>query len=115
MRRAQSLPYMANIFQTVNPAPKARMPTKSKAIFIGSAACTRSLPKCVCMTACLASLNRTQRKEIFLEPGAQAPATEERVQFERQGYFVTDCIDSTPQRLVFNRIARLKDRWSKAK
>src|SRR5260364_246997 len=110
-------------------AARGRMPTKSKAIFIGSAACTRSLPKCVCMTACLASLNRTQRKEIFsgalnpesrrivrawLEPGAQAPATEERVQFERQGYFVTDCIDSTPQRLVFNRIARLKDRWSKA-
>src|SRR5260363_57946 len=63
------------------------------------------------------ALNPESRRIVraWLEPGAQAPATEERVQFERQGYFVTDCIDSTPQRLVFNRIARLKDRWSKAK
>src|SRR5260364_265406 len=63
------------------------------------------------------ALNPESRRIVraWLEPGAQAPATEEQVQFERQGYFVTDCIDSTPQRLVFNRIARLKDRWSKAK
>ena len=35
-------------------------------------------------------------------------------QFMRQGYFVAD-YDSTPQHLVFNRIASLKDSWGKQK
>ena len=35
-----------------------------------------------------------------------------RYQFERQGYFCTD-VDSTPDRLVFNRTVPLRDTWAK--
>ncbi|MGD9844210.1 MAG: glutamine--tRNA ligase/YqeY domain fusion protein, partial [Variibacter sp.] len=35
------------------------------------------------------------------------------VQFERQGYFCAD-LDSTPDRLVFNRTVGLRDSWAKA-
>lgn len=36
-------------------------------------------------------------------------------QFERQGYFVADCIDHQPsQRLVFNRTVTLRDTWAKS-
>jgi glutaminyl-tRNA synthetase len=37
----------------------------------------------------------------------------ERYQFERQGYFFVDPIDSQSDHLVFNRIVTLKDTWSK--
>ena len=37
-----------------------------------------------------------------------------RYQFERMGYFCTDC-DSTPEHLVFNRTCTLKDSWAKIK
>lgn len=37
----------------------------------------------------------------------------ERYQFERQGYFFVDPIDSKKEKLVFNRIVTLKDSWSK--
>ena len=37
----------------------------------------------------------------------------ERYQFERQGYFFVDPIDSKHSKLVFNRIVTLKDTWSK--
>ncbi|HEV2852197.1 MAG TPA: hypothetical protein VHC97_05275, partial [Thermoanaerobaculia bacterium] len=36
----------------------------------------------------------------------------ERLQFERQGYFFRDPVDSTPDRLVFNRIVPLRDSWA---
>ncbi len=36
-----------------------------------------------------------------------------RVQFERQGYFVTDERDHAPDRPVFNRTVPLKDTWAK--
>jgi glutaminyl-tRNA synthetase len=39
--------------------------------------------------------------------------TEIRYQFERQGYFRPDPVDSKPGRLVFNRIVTLKDIWTK--
>jgi glutaminyl-tRNA synthetase len=39
----------------------------------------------------------------------------ERYQFERQGYFFVDPIDSKPHKPVFNRIVTLKDSWSKKK
>ena len=47
-----------------------------------------------------------------LEPAAADPALGERLQFERQGYFFRDPIDSTPGRLVFNRIVPLRDSWA---
>lgn len=39
----------------------------------------------------------------------------ERYQFERQGYFFVDPIDSKEGKPVFNRIVSLKDSWSKKK
>ncbi|MFB3068484.1 MAG: hypothetical protein ACE1ZI_04355, partial [Acidobacteriota bacterium] len=42
--------------------------------------------------------------------GAQ-PGT--RYQFERQGYFCVDSVDSTPEAPVFNRTVTLRDSWAK--
>ena len=47
-----------------------------------------------------------------LEPSLRAAAPGARCQFERLGYFCVD-LDSTPQRLVFNRTAALRDTWAK--
>jgi glutaminyl-tRNA synthetase len=44
---------------------------------------------------------------------AQHPA-DTRYQFERQGYFWADPVDSRPDALVFNRIITLRDAWGKA-
>jgi glutaminyl-tRNA synthetase len=51
-------------------------------------------------------------EECRVEPGLSQRAGEP-VQFERTGYFVTDSQDSTPERLVFNRIVSLRDSWAK--
>jgi glutaminyl-tRNA synthetase len=47
-----------------------------------------------------------------IEPGAADVAIGERLQFERQGYFFRDPVDSRPDRLVFNRIVPLRDSWA---
>jgi glutaminyl-tRNA synthetase len=49
----------------------------------------------------------------YVEPsvGEDPPGT--RYQFERQGYFVSDSLDSSAQRLVFNRTVALRDTWAK--
>jgi glutaminyl-tRNA synthetase len=47
-----------------------------------------------------------------MEPAAVDPTMGERMQFERQGYFFRDPIDSTPDRPVFNRIVPLRDSWA---
>ena len=49
-----------------------------------------------------------------LEPGLKDVAPGSRFQFERQGYFCVDTEDSTPERLVFNRTATLRDSWARA-
>jgi glutaminyl-tRNA synthetase len=49
-----------------------------------------------------------------LEPAATDPALGERLQFERQGYFFRDPVDSKPDHLVFNRIVPLRDSWAEA-
>ena len=48
----------------------------------------------------------------FIEPSMASAAVGEKVQFERQGYFVVD-IDSKPDALVFNRIVGLRSSWQK--
>jgi glutaminyl-tRNA synthetase len=48
-----------------------------------------------------------------LESGLALADSEQRIQFERQGYFRPDPKDSTPGRPVFNRIVTLKDAWTK--
>ncbi len=47
-----------------------------------------------------------------IEPAAVDPAMGERLQFERQGYFFRDPVDSTPDHPVFNRIVPLRDSWA---
>ncbi|MFK5970212.1 MAG: glutamine--tRNA ligase/YqeY domain fusion protein [Candidatus Marithrix sp.] len=37
----------------------------------------------------------------------------QRFQFERQGYFCVDNVDSSTEKLVFNRIVTLRDSWAK--
>ncbi len=49
----------------------------------------------------------------FVEPGLVNATLEERYQFEREGYFYLDSKDSSPDALVFNRIAGLRDSWAK--
>ncbi len=48
-----------------------------------------------------------------VEPSLAHAAPGDRYQFERQGYFFVDPVDSKPEKLVFNRIVTLKDSWSK--
>jgi len=48
-----------------------------------------------------------------VEPSLAAAAPGSRYQFERLGYFCADPVDSTPERLVFNRTVTLRDSWAK--
>ncbi|PIE71944.1 MAG: glutamine--tRNA ligase [Deltaproteobacteria bacterium] len=50
-----------------------------------------------------------------VEPGLADALPESRFQFERKGYFCVDRFDSTPEKLVFNRTATLRDTWAKMK
>ena len=52
-------------------------------------------------------------RECVVEPALAHVASDERFQFEREGYFCLDNKDSAPGRLVFNRIVSLRDSWSK--
>ncbi|MCP4715338.1 MAG: glutamine--tRNA ligase, partial [Deltaproteobacteria bacterium] len=49
----------------------------------------------------------------YLEPSIQGATPESRYQFERQGYFCVDSVDSKPEKLVFNRTVTLRDSWAK--
>ena len=61
-----------------------------------------------------ANLNPDSLKVIkaFIEPSAANPASLEKFQFERLGYFCAD-YDSKPGMPVFNRTVTLKDSWVK--
>jgi glutaminyl-tRNA synthetase len=50
-----------------------------------------------------------------VEPSVARDPVGSRYQFERTGYFISDTIDSTPARLVFNRTVTLRDSWAKVK
>jgi len=64
----------------------------------------------------LLDLNPNSKRLItaYLEPSLKHADAEERFQFERHGYFVTDRIDSRPGAPVFNRTVTLRDSWGKA-
>ncbi len=49
----------------------------------------------------------------LVEPAVVTDRPDERFQFEREGYFYRDPIDSTDAKPVFNRIVTLKDSWGK--
>lgn len=48
----------------------------------------------------------------YVEPSLKTAKPQDRIQFERHGYFCVD-LDSTPDKLVFNRTVSLKDTWAK--
>ncbi len=48
-----------------------------------------------------------------VEPSILHDPADTRYQFERQGYFMQDALDSRPDALVFNRIIGLRDSWGK--
>ncbi len=48
-----------------------------------------------------------------LEPSLSDAKSGEHYQFERNGYFIADVIDSKPGKPVFNRTVTLKDTWAK--
>ena len=50
--------------------------------------------------------------DCVLEPSLADAKPGDKFQFERNGYFCMD-LDSTPQKLVFNRTVTLKDAWAK--
>ncbi|MCX7179979.1 MAG: glutamine--tRNA ligase/YqeY domain fusion protein [Proteobacteria bacterium] len=47
----------------------------------------------------------------YLEPALRQAAADERFQFERHGYFVVDCRESSPGTPIFNRTVTLRDSW----
>ncbi len=49
----------------------------------------------------------------FVEPGLKLASSEDKFQFEREGYFCLDSKDSTSEALVFNRVVGLRDTWAK--
>ena len=51
--------------------------------------------------------------QVFVEPGLKQASSDERFQFEREGYFCVDSKHSTPDALVFNRVVGLRDTWAK--
>ncbi len=63
----------------------------------------------------IASLNDKSLEVLdkaLIEPSVKLTAAGTHYQFLREGYFVTDP-DTTPERLVFNRVVGLKDTWAK--
>ena len=48
-----------------------------------------------------------------VEPSAAQASPDRPLQFEREGYFCIDAIDSTPLKPVFNRTVTLRDSWAK--
>ncbi len=48
-----------------------------------------------------------------VEPSLAQAEAGSRFQFERQGYFCADTVDSSPSRPVFNRTVTLRDTWAK--
>jgi glutaminyl-tRNA synthetase len=57
--------------------------------------------------------NSLQVVTAVLEPSLKTAATGSRYQFERQGYFFVDPVDSKPGQPIFSRIVSLKDTWAK--
>jgi glutaminyl-tRNA synthetase len=49
----------------------------------------------------------------YLEPSLNDALPEMLFQFERNGYFIADRVESTPGRPIFNRAVTLRDSWAK--
>jgi glutaminyl-tRNA synthetase len=57
--------------------------------------------------------SRIAIETAMAEPSLAGLAAGTQVQFERQGYFCADTVDSAPGRPVFNRIVTLRDTWAR--
>jgi glutaminyl-tRNA synthetase len=69
-----------------------------------------------CEGGFLSSLNENSFQEIkncWIEPSLSTAHSEERFQFEREGYFVADRYDYRQDAPVFNKIIGLRDTWAK--
>jgi glutaminyl-tRNA synthetase len=62
---------------------------------------------------CLNAQSLEVLPQAIVEPSLTSAKAGERFQFERQGYFFVDPIDSKAGKLCFNRIVTLKDSWAK--
>ena len=65
----------------------------------------------------LEALNKNSLETIenaWIEPSVKLTAAGTHYQFLRTGYFVVDP-DTTPDKLVFNRVVGLRDSWAKVK
>jgi glutaminyl-tRNA synthetase len=63
-----------------------------------------------------AALNPNSLERLIdckLEPSLAGALPGVQYQFERNGYFAVDPVDSAPSRLVFNRTVSLRDSWAK--
>lgn len=52
-------------------------------------------------------------KSCWVEPSLKDATPGSYYQFERQGYFCVDTVDSSDEKLVFNRTVSLRDSWAK--
>jgi len=52
-------------------------------------------------------------ERAYAEPSLANASAEQPYQFEREGYFVLDGVDSSEGKLVFNRTVTLRDAWAK--
>jgi glutaminyl-tRNA synthetase len=53
-------------------------------------------------------------RNCMVEPALGDAAAAEHYQFEREGYFCIDSVDSAPGQPVFNRIVSLRDSWGRS-
>src|SRR4029453_15873633 len=62
----------------------------------------------------LDDLNPDSKRVItaYVEPALMGAMPEDRVQFERHGYFVADLLDHDARHPVFNRAVTLRDSWA---
>jgi glutaminyl-tRNA synthetase len=60
--------------------------------------------------------NRDSKRviEAYVEPALTKASREDRLQFERHGYFIADANDHSPAHPVFNRTVTLRDSWIRA-
>ncbi len=63
--------------------------------------------------ACLNPRSLETLSRCYVEPSLRQAKPGSRFQFERQGYFCVDAVESSADRLVFNRTVPLRDSWSK--
>jgi glutaminyl-tRNA synthetase len=56
--------------------------------------------------------NSLEVVQAWVEPSLLEALPDQRFQFERHGYFVTDRVDHARAAPVFNRITGLKDSWA---